>query len=165
MTKVKRNLRKSTRRTTKRMQKSKRSVKSRKLRRQTRNRRSKMRGGFKLINLLAGLFAVAKVMNPSEYNGKTIGPQEQLEYAIKNKSLLQDQLKDPESPIYTTGLGDFESMKDIVLSDVLGDIMEREEKESLDEILLTEIASNKYNVQSSLPIMETDKINQLKEEL
>lgn len=147
MTKLKNKLRKSTRRTSKQMRKSKRSRKSKKIRRRTQKRRFKMRGGFKLINLLAGLFAVAKVMNPSEYDGKVSGPEQQLEYAIENKVLLQDQLKDPKSPIYTSGLGDFDSMKDIILSDVLGDIIEREENESLDEILLTEISTNRGNVE------------------
>ena len=98
MTKVKRNLRKSMRRTTKQRQKSKRSVKSRKLRRQTRNRRSKMRGGMDtipLVKVLAALFAVLKTDPSFESKNIVYGPKDQLDAIDINREILQKNINSP----------------------------------------------------------------------
>ena len=125
---------------TKRRQQSRRarkSRKSRKSRKLTRNRKYNMRGGLrlKLVELLAALFAVAKVENPGQYKGQTIGTQDHLEYAIENKNHLLDEIKDENSPIYTIGRLDYNNTKDLDLSSILGDIQDK----PLDKLLQDEI--------------------------
>lgn len=135
---------------TKRRQQSRRTMKSRKSRKlmgKTRNRKYKMRGGLKLklVELLAALFAVAKVENPGMYRGQTIGPQEQLEYAIENKNHLLDEMKDENSPIYTMAHLDFNKTKDLDLSSILGDMQDK----PLDKLLQEEINIDAYTVPAS----------------
>ena len=98
MTKVKRNLRKSMRRSNKQRQKTKHSRKSRKLRRQTRSRRSKMRGGMDMIPLvkvLAALFAVLKTDPSFKSENILYGPKDQLKAIDINREILQKNINSP----------------------------------------------------------------------
>jgi hypothetical protein len=101
-----------------------------------------MRGGLrlKLVELLAALFAVAKVENPGQYKGQTIGTQDHLEYAIENKNHLLDEIKNENSPIYTIGRLDYNNTKDLDLSSILGDIQYK----PLDKLLQDEIDIDTY---------------------
>ncbi len=101
-----------------------------------------MRGGLKLklVELLAALFAVAKVENPDMYKGKTIGTQDHLDYAIENKNHLLDEIKDENSPIYTIAHLDYNNTKDLDLSSILGDIQDK----PLDKLLQDEIDISTY---------------------
>ena len=137
---------------TKRRQQSRRTMKPRKLRGKTRNRKYKMRGGLniKLVNLLAALFAVAKVENPNMYKGKIIGPKEQLEYAIENKNHLLVVMKDPDSPMYENGFVDFNVTKNLDLSSIIGDMNGKSSKE---------LSTGEINVDDYKLDMSTGEIN------
>jgi len=148
MTKVKRNLRKSTRRTTKQRQKSKRSVKSRKLRRQTRNRRSKMRGGMDIKTIggfIAALFTIVKndtdFIEKNRNNNIEFGPEKQFDVVNEYAVVLQEKINDPS-------FKDSE-LKGFNLPEVLHYIEEKKSKDNIDSIdaMLDAEIPNEYIVE------------------
>uniref|UniRef100_A0A6C0E5Q2 Uncharacterized protein n=1 Tax=viral metagenome TaxID=1070528 RepID=A0A6C0E5Q2_9ZZZZ len=146
MTKVKRNLRKSTRRTTKQRQKSKRSRKSRKLRRQTRSRRSKMRGGMDIKTIggfIAALFAVVKTDTGFiDKNGDTnieFGPEKQFDVVNEYAGVLEEKINDPS-------FKDSE-LKGFNLPEVLHYIEEKKQEHGLDSKVLDVEIPNEYIVE------------------
>ena len=146
MTKLKRNLRKSTRRTNKQRQKSKRSRKSRKLRRQTRTRRSNMRGGMDIKTIggfIAALFAVVKTdtdfIKKNENNNIEFGPEKQFDVVNEYADVLKEKINDPsfKEP----------ELKGFNLPEVLQYIEEKKQEHGLDsEVLDVEIPSE-YKVE------------------
>lgn len=133
MTKVKRNLRKSMRRTNKQRQKSKRFRKSRKLRRQTRNRRSKMRGGMDIKTIggfIAALFAVVKTdtdfIEKNVNNNIEFGPEKQFEVVNDYAGVLQERINDPN---FTDS-----ELKGFKLPEVLQYIEEKKSTDNIDSI-------------------------------
>ena len=155
MTKVKRNLRKSMRRSNKQRQKSKHSRKSRKLRRQTRSRRSKMRGGMDIKTIggfIAALFALVKTdtkfIQQNGNNNIEFGPEEQFKVVNKYANVLQEKINDPN----------FEDseLKGFNLPDVLDYIGEKKSKDNIDSIdamLDVEIPSEyKVETKESTPV-------------
>lgn len=133
MTKLKTNLRKSVRRNTKRMQKTKRSRKSRKLMRQTRSRRSKMRGGVDIKTIggfIAALFTIVKndtdFIKKNENNNIEFGPEKQFDVVNEYADVLQEKINDPS-------FKDSE-LKSFNLPKVLNYIEEKKSTDNIDSI-------------------------------
>ena len=146
MTKVKRNLRKSMRRTTKQRQKSKRSRKSRKLRRQTRNRRSKMRGGMDIKTIggfIAALFTIVKndtdFIEKNRNNNIEFGPEKQFDVVNEYAVVLQEKINDPS-------FKDSE-LKGFNLPEVLHYIEEKKQEHGLDSQVLDVEIPSEYKVE------------------
>ena len=149
MTKLKRNLRKSMRRTTKQMQKSKRSRKSRKLRRQTQKRRFKMRGGMDIKTIggfIAALFALVKTdtdfIEKNGNNNIEFGTENQFKIVNEYEDVLQKKINAPN-------FKDSE-LKGFIVPDVLDYIRQKKSRDNIDSIdamLDVEIPSE-YKVES-----------------
>jgi hypothetical protein len=113
-----------------------------------------MRGGLniKLVNLLAALFAVAKVENPNMYKGKIIGLEEQLGAAIEHKNQLLVASKDPKSPMYTSTFPgvEYEVIQKLDLGSIIGDMIGKTSKElSTGEIDVADYKVDDYKVDMS----------------